>query len=452
VQHYLEVGSMFGPVRKGAWAIVAVWIVQRAALGQQELAWPPRLPGGKELVTVQSPELLRAPGPLLPGTAVAKTPPRVDVLYYPRQDYPGKPWSNWGDSLFAGGKFYSAIGDHLAPNGNAYVYEYDPQTQKLRCVVSLQDILKIPQGHYAPGKIHSRLDLGSDGWLYFSTHRGSTRVTSDQYHYQGDWILRYHPQQEVTEIVCQAPAGKQCIPTSVLDPERLIFYGGTAPATGEEGPNTFFAYDVKNRKLLHASKPGAYRYFIFARSTGRVYYTPSDDEPLRRFDPAVGKPELTETVIGLRAATQETPQGIVYTVSRDGVLYAFDVKTEKARELGSALVGTQGYITTLDADPTGRYLYYAPGAHGGAYRDGTPVVQYDTKTGQRKVIAFLHPVLQKETGWAPIGTYGLAVDDTGSRIYVAWNGNRGGERRGRLDFDTCAMTVIHVPESERPAE
>ena len=47
-----------------------------------------------------------------------------------------------------------------------------------------------PMRHYSPAKIHSRVDLGSDGWLYCSTHRGSTRVTTDEYHYQGDWIIR----------------------------------------------------------------------------------------------------------------------------------------------------------------------------------------------------------------------------------------------------------------------
>ena len=80
--------------------------------------------------------------------------------------------------------------------------------------------------HYSPGKIHSRLDLGSDGCLYFSTHRGSTKATTDRYHYQGDWILRCDPQTARTEIVTQGPVPKHCIPCSVLDPKRLFFYGG----------------------------------------------------------------------------------------------------------------------------------------------------------------------------------------------------------------------------------
>ncbi len=148
-----------------------------------DLNWPPKLPGGKASVSDTSPDFLKSPANLLPGVTVAKMTPRVDLLYYPEQDYPGSPWSVWGDSLAVGDKYYSAIGDHAAPQGNGYVYEYDSTTGKLVTLVNTTDILRLPEGHYMPGKIHSRIDMGSDGWLYYATHRGSTRVTTDKYHY-----------------------------------------------------------------------------------------------------------------------------------------------------------------------------------------------------------------------------------------------------------------------------
>ena len=154
-------------------------------------------------------------------------------------------------------------------------------------------LLDLPQGHYTPGKIHSRLDMGDDGWLYFSTHRGSAKATNDQFHYKGDWILRCDPKTGKSEIVVQGPVPKHCIPTSVLDPKRLIFYGGTAPGSGadDEAGVHFFAYDVKHRKRLYAGPNGPSRYMIFAASTGRVYYVPGKDDmvgPLLRYDPAQG--------------------------------------------------------------------------------------------------------------------------------------------------------------------
>jgi len=440
-------------------ALSAALLVAPAA-GQKDkkakaaLTFPPKLPDVKKVLSDTSKAFLEAPTTIDKDVAVAKTAPAVDFLYYPGQTYEGKPWSNWGDSLAVDGKYYASIGDHLAPQGNAFVYEYDPAKKTFRQLVDLKKVLNLPEGHYVPGKVHSRLDIGKDGFLYFSTHRGSTRVTTDKYHYKGDWILRVRPSDAKCEIVARGPVPKHCIPTSVLDPDRLIFYGGTAPGTGDKDVR-FFAYDVEKKKVLHDGPDGPPRYLIFAKSTGRVYWVPGGGGDavgrLMRYDPKKGgAPVKLDATIGLRAATQETPQGYVYTVARGEkgsgtTLYAFNVKTEEVTKLGPAQVGTQSYVTSIDADPTGRYLYYVPGAHGGSDKDGSAVVQFDVKTKKRKVIAFLHPFYKDKVGAMLAGTFSTAVDPKGDKVYVTWNVNRSGGR----NWDCCALTVIHVPESER---
>src|SRR5262249_39483312 len=251
-------------------------------------------------------------------------------------------------------KYYASVGDHLAPQGNAFVYEYDLDNQNFRQLVDLRKLLQLPDGHYSPGKIHSRLDLGDDGWLYFSTHRGSTTVTTDKYHFEGDWLVRCHPETGKSEVVVRGPVPKHCIPTGVLDPKRLIFYGSTTPGERSDGQDVkFFAYDVKNRKLLYSGPDGPPRCILLARSTGRVYYNAGkEDGALMRYDAASGKPpEKIPGTIGMRAASQETEGGIVYTVSQGGKgseaeVYAFDTKTEQATKLGPAEVGASGYITS----------------------------------------------------------------------------------------------------------
>ena len=207
-------------------------VSSRDSFGQiEDLKWPPRLPDGQSIASVESKDLLKSQPGLSADLRIAKTPPRVELLYYPQQTYAGHPWSVWGDGLTVGTKYYSAIGDHLAPQGDAFVFEYDSQTREIRTLSSTSQVINLPEGHYMPGKIHSRIDLGSDGWLYYSTHRGSTRVTTDEYHYKGDWILRTHPESGKTEIVAQGPVPKACIPTSVLDPDRMFFTAGRRPAT-----------------------------------------------------------------------------------------------------------------------------------------------------------------------------------------------------------------------------
>lgn len=436
-------------------------------LAEDQVPYPPTLPNGQEVVTDTSPDFLTPPAHLKEGVEIAKAPPTIDFLYYPGQDYPGKPWSNWGDGLAVNGKYYSAIGDHLAAgakgtgphgNGKAFVFEYDPATKALRTLVDTTKVLALPGDHYTPGKIHSRIDLGSDGWLYFATHRGSEKAAVDRNHYAGDWIMRADPATGKAEVVVQGPIPKHSTPNSVLDPDRMIFYGATAAGPDAQDKGIwFYAYDVKNRKLLYKGPNGPSRYMIFAKSTGRVYYVPDNKEgQLMRFDPAAGGPpvEVKGATIGIRAATQETPDGFVYTVSSgqgagEANIWQFNTKSEEVKRIGSAPVGTEAYIASIDADPTGRFLYYTPGAHGSGPRDNTPVVQFDVKTGKKKVIAFLHPFYEQKYGGSICGTYATAMDPAGpgDKLYITWNVSR-----GTRAWDSTALTVIHIPESERKYE
>jgi len=47
------------------------------------------------------------------------------------------------------------------------------------------------------------------------------------------------------------------------------------------------------------------------------------------------------------------------------------------------------------------------------------------------------------------GTYSSAVSPEGDKVYLTVNGNCGGASDGRIRFNTCALFVVHVPQSER---
>ena len=133
----------------------------------------------------------------------------------------------------------------------------------------------------------------------------------------------------------------------------------------------------------------------------------------------------------------------------DGRLWRFNTRTEHIEEMGKAAVGSQDYVTSIDVDPAGRYLYYVPGAHGASEKDGSPVVQFDVKMRTKKIVAFLQPYYQAKYGYVPLGTYSSALSPEGDKLYITWNGNRSGLRRGRFAWDGVALTVIHIPKSER---
>jgi lipocalin len=75
---------------------------------------------------------------------------------------------------------------------------------------------------------------------------------------------------------------------------------------------------------------------------------------------------------------------------------------------------------------------------------GTPIVQYDTQARRRKIIAFLEPFYAGKYGCTLKGTYSVAFDPAGDKLYVTWNVSR----TCRV-WDCCALTVVHIPESER---
>jgi hypothetical protein len=420
------------------------------------LPFPPRLPGDEPLISDESMEMIRPTTPLARGVDIATTPPRIDFMYYPGQDRDARPdgrWSGWGDACFAHGKYYSAIGDHMGPRGTVLLCEFDPVTQAFRVVVNLTDFLDgsgalTDAMEYRPGKIHGRIDLGNDGWLYYSTYMGTEQGCDDRHGYLGDWIMRTQPQTGQTEIVAAFPIPRHTLPMSVLDADRMVFFGCTAPgADAAEQASLFYAYDLRAHRVLFTAPGGPERYAAFSRSTGRVYWDG------RKYDPEANAIVECSTIPYLpyvRAATRETPDGIIYATTgrqRVGVgdMWAFDVKTETFSARGSAFVGVSTYITTLDVDATGRYIYYAPGAHGSAAADGTPVVQFDAWTSQRKVIAFLSPFYSKRCGYVPEGTYGLSLDATGERLFITWNGHR----EGSDGWDVAALTVLDIPASER---
>lgn len=411
------------------------------------LKYPPSLPDNKPFVTETAADFLK-PGPnLREGVVIAKTPPTVDFLYYPEQNYPGNPWSHRSDGIVIGDKYYSSSNDHLAPRGTALLWEYDAATKKFRELCNTSKFLESvnafpPSMNYRPGEMQSRIDMGSDGWLYYATDRGSPTVTDDAHGYKGEWVLRTHSKTLKTEIIATHPIEKHTIPASVLDPKRMIFYAGTA--SGKNAPNQkiqFFALDVKSGKILKVADDGPSRTLIFMPSNGCVYWEG------KKYDPATN--EVTPAdVPHVRSCTKETPQGIVYGTSETKAgLWAFDVKTEKTKQLGNCAVAKQEYIASIEADPTGRYLYYVPGAHGGAAGDGTPIVQYDLKTGQRKVLGFLHGLFWDKYGYALDGSFGNALDEKGERFFISWDGWRKGQPHG---WESCSITVVHIPASERP--
>ena len=109
------------------------------------------------------------------------------------------------------------------------------------------------------------------------------------------------------------------------------------------------------------------------------------------------------------------------------------------------------YTSSIAMDPAGRYLYYMPGDLR-LYNADTygPIVQYDVKTGKKKVIAWLVDYYYEKYGYWVGGTYGLETSRDGSSLIIIMNG----AFRMRNDlqdnpYEYPSVFIVEIPREER---
>ncbi len=91
--------------------------------------------------------------------------------------------------------------------------------------------------------------------------------------------------------------------------------------------------------------------------------------------------------------------------------------------------------------PDGSRLWYVPGAHGDAADQGTPIIEVDTRTGDQHTVVELDPLAQEEFGLSLGGTYNIAIDDTGSTLYLGLNA---AEPSAESSFGEVVLVVVEI--------
>jgi len=381
--------------------------------------------------------------------AVAQEAPAIDFAILPGQRETKDLWSAWGDSLYASdGKFYATIGDHAAW-GTTYVYQVDPDAGTVRLVIDVNKALGLRREDYAAGKIHAPIIDRGDGWLYFVNYPGTAPGAESSY--KGDWFFRYEMATGKVEQLGVLVPGCGVAALRYHPPSDTLY--GLAEGFGlEVAPrNKFFAYDLGRRGLVYygGPEPGMTRALMVA-ANGRAYYG-GTDKMLKRYDPkAKTVASLDQQIPGdgnLRAVSRPAADGVIYAISADGVLFAFDPETERITWSARAFTENSHYITTCRLDPTERYLYYVPDAHGGAWKVGAPLIQFDLDAQKPKGLAFFNEFFVQNRAYNLGGTYGIALSPDGGQLLICWNGAPVGDRQ--QGFGLCSAMIVHIPQSER---
>jgi hypothetical protein len=455
-------------------AIVTLFVGSvAAAAGEEPASWPPELKGAKEgTVTLRTRQFLIVPEQVealrqQEGTApfiVAETPPTVELAYH-RDLGPDavnrRLWSSWGDiGLARDGRVYSAIGDHADDAGGdarCFLYCWDPERKVLEQVVDMNAVVPPREGQPAWSKVHAKIDEGPDGKIYFScTLNDGKRAGQANFRWNdrlpGGQLYRYDPETGETVVFADLPP-KRCTATSLLDRERNVWWCNLEAGDGD----ALWCLDLDTRQPVFEGPDGsvAFNRAFGLAAEGAICF--NGEGGIRKWDAGSGRLVQTNSAIpdspGMRAVTRESRVGFLYVATqRTGQLFRYSGADDELTLLGPTW-GEGEYTVVMELSPDERFLYYLPGAHGGAFRSGTPVVQYEIATGTRKVLAFLAPAFEQRHGFVPAGTYGIKLSADGETLYVNFNGHATDglrpERMRANGFGLCGFAAIHVPGEER---
>ena len=357
---------------------------------------------------------------------------------------------------------YVGIGDHghdAEGDARCFIYRWDPAAKKLSKLVDMNEVVPPRPGQPAWSKVHAKIDEGPDGKIYFCcTLNAGNDAGNPKYHWTdelpGAQLYQYDPQTAKTTVFASLPP-KRCTATSLFDAKRNIWWCNLEAGEGD----ALYGLDLTTRKVVYQSADGAVgfnRNFALA-ADGSLYFNGTEGRILR-LDPAAKSIAETGVTLagspGMRASTLQSSQGEIFGAAHvTGQLFRLQAGGTSQLELLGPTWDKGEYTTVMLLSPDERFVYYLPGAHGQAFRYGTPVVQYEIATKTRKVLAFLAPALEEQIDYVPGGTYGVKLSRDGSTLYVNFNGHAADSIRPSpmtpIGFGLCSFMAIHIPESER---
>lgn len=413
-----------------------------------------------------------------PDFIVATEPPTIDFSIVKMTPMYGNPYGVWGESVLGpDGAFYFAIGNHKGYGGaDAFLMRYDPESKVTENLLSTKGVCGWTDEQFGDGKLHGIPDIAPNGDLWLLTFYGPNPQKSDWgKNYFGGWLIKYNIYSGVSECLGH-PIPDDSWPIHTWDWERNRLYAvgeyglyqdlasGDDPApypSPKYDWGKLLVYDTQNELVLQGQDPPAdnihwnRRSLLLDRSTGMLYGTESD-APYQfvRYDPTSDTfsrmNSKLETAALYSWPSRKNQDGSFFIFDQKGGFYKFFPEQDRLERIGTNWLDG-AWIENMVLSPGGRYLYYisASGLAGKPtpFETGLPLIQYDTATRQKKVIAFLAPFYFDKYQFGLCCTYNLAISASGSTLFSAVNGDYGQAAYGQV-----AILVIHIPEGERTGE
>lgn len=369
---------------------------------------------------------------------MAKDPPTIEFGLVDTNRY-GSNFGNWGNAVLGpDGKYYFCLGNHDRTDGgtdDSLLVSYDPESKKHEILLYSKDLF----GPAGEGKWHGRPDINPDnGDMYLIGF------------YHGHVVYYNIYTRKAADL--GAPVPGKGWPEHIWDWRRDRLYGVGDPVQNTGG---VLVYDTKNKATVFQGIPADSqtgkpidwygRARLLDRETGALYgSTSSSPYNIVKYDPAANRFTRMKSTLAsrLRAWTdRKEKDGSFWVIGEGGDIYRFYPEQDRVEYKGKNW-GTNGFYTaSLERSPDGRYLYYS--LSNDAYKEGLPIIQYDTQTNQKKVIAFLASFYASQRNYVVSKIYGAALSADGSSYFVTCNGKTTSGMRMQ------AMFNVHIPLSER---
>ena len=405
---------------------------------------------------------------------IAKTPPVIEfavvqnlepeyIPYHLAKKTNGV-WGGWGDvTKGPDGCFYFSISNHLSYQAESYIIKYDPATKKQSIALSAKNLIGWLPNEFGDGKIHGDIDFGPDGDTWVFTYF-TIEPTKEEWStiYRGSWLIRYNAFTGEAENL-GIPLEGASWPYHNYDWKRNLAF-----AVGHSG-NYVIAYDTKERRMVYGGPPPDNiqwyeRCIMIDKETGIIYTTDSKSEEKQFISYKRRNNEFTrmKATVPVNPNTGKRGDCRAHTSRKDsdGAFWCFDhygtifkfYPDENRTEYVTENWGKKGYYTAnIAMSPDGRYIYYIPGANSPLVR-GVPIVQYDTHTNKKKVIAFIFDYYMEKYGYAPVRPFGIELDDKGESIFFYVNGGFSTwelEEPWSVVMRRPGIFQVHIPASER---
>lgn len=435
----------------------------------------------RRMVTDRSADFLKIPAYAYPGVKpdfdVAEEPPSIDfaIIQVEPEYLTGGIYGGWGEcTLGPDAKFYFVTGNHKSYGGaTAFLSRYDPRSKTHENVLSSQKVCGWTDEQFGDGKIHGTPDVAPNGDMWMLTFYGPYPKYADWgKNYFGGSLIHHNIRSGKSECLGR-PVADDSWPLHTWDWKRNRLYGvgeyGTVLGQGNKefvwrGYNAndygkVLVYDTKSRKVLHgdlAMVDGApehwfRRSLVLDRATGNLYGCQAGAPyHLLKYDPGADRfTRMQSTFRGpLNCATQRKDrQGVLWAADEMGNFYKLWPDQDKIEWLGMTWDKGES-LHSLRLSPGERYVYYIAGANQVGQKNGFPLVQYDTRTGRKKVLAFLFDYFFEKYGYGMLCCYGIELSKDGSSVFAYINGTFVPERK-MTRYGRPSIVHIHIPASER---